>query len=119
MTEIWTPEHPCIVCGATSNTGHSSGCSNFGLYDAEGNVIPVVPEEIPEGEIVPIANECFTNGKVISFKGENYYKGCDTWVHDNPDGGASHCVKPVEHNSKTHESMDGETRLEESEVTDG
>lgn len=53
--------------------------------------------------------ECFTmdEGRVISLKGENFYKACNFKVADLHDGGASHCVKRVDHPGKKHEDYDG------------
>lgn len=61
---------------------------------------------------VNIGPECFADEKeeVISYKGANYYKACDAFVADNPDGGASYCVKRVHHPSILHEAFDGRTR---------
>lgn len=49
---------------------------------------------------------CFTNGDVIFYKGENYYRACDTYVADLPEGGQEFCVKRVEH-AGPHESYGG------------
>lgn len=60
-----------------------------------------------------IGPECFTNGLVISYKGENYYKACDTFVYDRKEGGQSFCVKRVGHPGKIHEAYDGVTRIDD------
>lgn len=59
-----------------------------------------------------IGVECFTDGLVISYKGENYYKACDAFVHDLEDGGQAFCVKRMNHPTEIHESYDGTTREE-------
>lgn len=57
--------------------------------------------------LITIGDECFTNGEVISYKGENYYKACDTPVKNNEDGSTSHCVRRVGHPGLLHEAYDG------------
>lgn len=57
-----------------------------------------------------IGPECFTNGNVISYKGENYYRACDAFVTDRPEGGQSFCVKRVDHPGTIHEAYDGTIR---------
>lgn len=66
-------------------------------------------------DIVDIGPECFADGEelVISYKGANYYKACDAWVRDLDEGGASHCVKRVNHSSILHEDFDGNVRKRE------
>lgn len=59
-----------------------------------------------------IGPECFTNGDVISYKGENYYRACDAFVTDRPEGGQSFCVKRINHPGTIHEAYDGTTRDE-------
>lgn len=63
-----------------------------------------------------IGPECFSDkeGTVISYKGEHYYKACNAFVKDNPDGGQSFCVKRVNHPGRLriHESYDGTIRKE-------
>jgi hypothetical protein len=61
----------------------------------------------PSTNYTDIGPECFTNGEVISYKGENYYKACDVFVADLPDGGQCFCVKRVGHPGLVHESYDG------------
>jgi hypothetical protein len=41
--QYWTPEWPCYICGADSNTSHFPACINAGLYDEDGVPIPAVP----------------------------------------------------------------------------
>lgn len=43
----WSPEHPCIYCGSTTNTGHISSCQDAYLYDWRGVSIPAVPKPVP------------------------------------------------------------------------
>jgi hypothetical protein len=61
----------------------------------------------------PVA-EMFADGelKVISYKGENYYRGCNAYVMQHDDGSTSHCVKPVDHTSPEHEDYYGNRRLD-------
>lgn len=49
---------------------------------------------------------------VISWRGENYYKGCDIHVRDLPDGGQSFCVKRVNHPGNLHEDFDGAIKVD-------
>lgn len=63
-----------------------------------------------DGSYLTIGPECFTDGKVISYKGANYYKACDAWVRDLPNGGQSHCVSRVGHPSHLHEDSEGVRR---------
>jgi hypothetical protein len=65
-------------------------------------------------DIVDIGAECFvdTDIHVISYRGENYYKACDAFVRDRPDGGQSFCVKRVDHPGNIHEAYDGYVREE-------
>lgn len=62
-------------------------------------------------KIVDIGSECFANEEetIISYKGENFYKSCDHQVTDIEGGGASHCVKRVDHPGVRHEDFDGNT----------
>lgn len=57
-------------------------------------------------ELIDIGPECFTNGNVISYKGENYYRACGSFVANLPEGGQSYCVKRVDHYGP-HENYDG------------
>lgn len=61
-----------------------------------------------------IGPECFANEDetVISWKGRNFYRGCDVFVSDSPDGGQTHCVKRVQHPGFIHEDWVGNTRTE-------
>lgn len=56
----------------------------------------------------------FTNESqtIINWAGDNFYKSCDVLVHEKADGGASYCVKPVNHGSKLHEDFAGQTMLD-------
>lgn len=47
------------------------------------------------------------DGDVISYKGENFYRACNAFVRDLPDGGQSFCVKRVGHPGGVHEAYDG------------
>ncbi len=60
-----------------------------------------------------IGPECFTNGNVISYKGENYFRACEKFVYDRPDGVQSFCIKRVGHPGNFHEAYDGTTKNEE------
>lgn len=62
------------------------------------------------GNYTVLGPECFTNGLVISYQGENYFKACEEFVFDLPDGGQSFCVKRVNHPGDIHEDYDGRTR---------
>lgn len=59
---------------------------------------------------IDIGPECFTDGDVISYKGQNFYRACDAFVSDLPDGGQSFCVKRVGHPGKTHEDYEGRAK---------
>lgn len=67
-----------------------------------------------KNKLVDIGPECFADGdeEVISYKGANYYKACDAFVAELPDGAVSHCVKRVYHLGLIHEDYDGRTRKE-------
>lgn len=69
-----------------------------------------------EGDITVIGPECFASvdDKVISWKGANFYKACDELVMENPLGGATHCVKRVDHPGDIHEDYDGNRRGEDT-----
>lgn len=60
-------------------------------------------------DFINIGPECFADAEatVISYKGENYYKACNEFVSDIPDGGQAFCVKRVGHPGKIHESFNG------------
>lgn len=74
-------------------------------------------EEYPkkDGDFTLLGPECFVDpgGNVISYKGENFYRACDRFVRDLPDGGESHCVKRVGHPGDIHEDYHGNTRTNE------
>lgn len=63
-------------------------------------------------QFISIADECFTDGDVISYKGENYYRACDHFVKDLDGGGASYCVKRVNHPGLMHEDYYGNTLID-------
>lgn len=45
MSEHWSKDGlHCIHCGADSNLSHIPSCPNYGLYDNDGNPIPVFPK---------------------------------------------------------------------------
>lgn len=58
-----------------------------------------------------IGPECFANPDktVIAWQGSNYYQACDHQVTETEDGGATHCVKRVDHPGVRHEDYDGNT----------
>lgn len=62
--------------------------------------------------LVDIGPECFTDdsGNVINYKGANYYKACDIFVADLPEGGQEFCVKRVNHPGQLHEAYSGKTK---------
>lgn len=49
----------------------------------------------------------FTNGDVINYEGLNYYRACDVYVADRPEGGHTFCVLPVNHEGKRHTDFNG------------
>lgn len=53
------------------------------------------------------------DGTVIGHKGANFYKACDVYVCDKPEGGQFFCVKRVDHPGNEHEAYNGNTRMEE------
>lgn len=65
-------------------------------------------------DITVLGPELFANAdaSVISFKGENFYRACDHLVKELPDGGASYCVKRVNHPGRFHEDFNGRTYCE-------
>jgi len=64
-----------------------------------------------EAGFIDLGPELFADNMraVISWSGENYYRGCGAQVRENEDGSTSHCVKPNNHSSLTHEDFDGNT----------
>lgn len=68
-----------------------------------------MPDNTGYGVIAP---ECiiFADDSVISYKGANYYRACDEFVSDLPEGGQSFCVKRVNHPGTIHEDYFGRTR---------
>lgn len=58
-----------------------------------------------------IGPECFSDGTetVISYKGANFYKACEHFVSNLPEGGTSSCVKRVNHPGFIHEDFYGKT----------
>lgn len=71
-------------------------------------------EKIGSKDLVDIGPEAFTNGEVISYKGDNYYRACDTLVtHQEGNGGKSFCVKRIGHPGKLHEDYYGNMRSED------
>src|SRR4051794_39824807 len=60
-------------------------------------------------DFIDIGPECFANkdALVISYKGENYYKACGIMVKGRLDGGATTCVKRVNHKNDC-EDYDGD-----------
>lgn len=54
-----------------------------------------------------IGKDCFTNGEVISYKGKNYYRPCDSFVQDMPEGSASYCIKIFSRADHDHEDYWG------------
>lgn len=66
----------------------------------------------PTQDYVEIGPECFSDaaGTIISYKGENYYRACDTFVGNVLGGGQSFCVKRVGHPGSVHEDFDGNKR---------
>lgn len=63
-------------------------------------------------DLIDIGPEAFTNGTVINYRGDNFYKGCDRWVRDLPEGGQSFCVRREGHSGSVHEDYDGATRID-------
>lgn len=65
-----------------------------------------------ENGFINIGPECFANddATVISFKGENYYRACNKFVHQDSEGTRSHCVKRVGHPAALCEDFDGNHR---------
>lgn len=63
---------------------------------------------------IRIACWCFISGNIISYKGQYYYRACDAFVADNPEGGQAYCVKRVDHPGTIHEAYDGRTKGDKS-----
>lgn len=63
-------------------------------------------------DYITIGPECFADkdAKVICWKGDNYYKACDTPVTRSLDG-ITHCVKPSGHPSLAHEDYLGQVKV--------
>lgn len=64
---------------------------------------------------IDIGPECFADSEatVISYKGDNFYRACDVLVAEFA-GGASHCVKRVNHPNRQHEDFYGRVRDEDA-----
>lgn len=64
-------------------------------------------------DFIDLGPEMFTttDREVICWQGENFYRACGVFVHEDPiDGIQSHCVKRVNHPGKIHEDYHGNTR---------
>lgn len=64
------------------------------------------------GGFVDIGPACFADGgfTVISYRGANYYRACNAFVAERPDGAQNFCVKRVGHGGTYHEDFFGNRR---------
>jgi hypothetical protein len=65
-------------------------------------------------ELKGIGPEAFTNAEetVISFKGSNFYRACDAFVRNRPEGGASYCIRQMGHEDNNHIDFSGHSTKE-------
>lgn len=105
------------ICEGPQET-ESKTCSIPGYHSPHPSAPNCPGRPAPEESMdnyIDIGPECFTNGNVISFKGENYYRACNEFVSDLPDGGQSFCVKRVGHAGNMHEDYDNRATWKEED----
>lgn len=73
------------------------------------NYFPV--DGIPTGDFVDLGPGLFSNHEktVINWRGDNFYKACSEPVW-NDSSGTTHCTKPLNHPSLSHEDYQGRIR---------
>ena len=64
-----------------------------------------------QGGVIEIGEQTYTNGQVINHAGINYYRACEIFIREYPDGSQSHCLKPRDHVSIEHEDVTGAIRV--------